>query len=360
MSSNRIPSTAELSISVIIPVHNGGADFRRCLSSLAEVVPPPCETIIVADGDTDGSWRLAEGFDARVLRIPEPGGPGRARNLGARAARGDILFFVDADVAIRHDATRQIAAVFGRAPELAAVFGSYDDEPAASNFLSQYRNLLHHYIHQNAREEGATFWGACGAIRREVFIELGGFDEGYRQPSIEDIELGYRLKHAGHRIRLCKTLQVKHLKRWGVVSLVKSDFFHRALPWTELIMRDRRFVNDLNLRLSSRVSVLSTYGLLGALVAAWWWSGFLALSGLLILLLLVINGPLYRFFQRKRGVRFAIQTIPWHWLYYLYSGLAFAIGVARFPFHRRRSPRSGLPRAPKERSHAERNRSGAE
>ena len=78
-------------------------------------------------------------------------------------------------------------------------------------------------------------------------LALGGFDEGYRQPSIEDIELGYRLKQAGHRIRLCKALQVKHLKRWSVVSLLKSDFFDRALPWTELILRDRRVINDLNL-----------------------------------------------------------------------------------------------------------------
>ncbi len=92
---------SELTLSVIIPVHNGGSNFRRCLSSLAEAMPPPDEIIVVADGDTDGSSHLAEAFASRVLIIPTPNGPARARNLGARSAQGDILFFVDADVRFR-------------------------------------------------------------------------------------------------------------------------------------------------------------------------------------------------------------------------------------------------------------------
>ena len=94
-SRGTISSPAERTISVIIPVHNGGADFRRCLVSLAAAVSPPREIIIVADGDTDGSWRLADSFGAQVLRLDGPGGPARARNLGARKAQGDILFFLD-------------------------------------------------------------------------------------------------------------------------------------------------------------------------------------------------------------------------------------------------------------------------
>jgi GT2 family glycosyltransferase len=311
-------------------VHNGGENFRKCLSSLAKAAPLPSEVIVVADGDTDGSWHLAEESGAQVLRLLSPEGPARARNRGARMAQGDILFFLDADVAVFPDVIGQVAAVFRREPELAAVFGSYDDAPAATNFLSQYKNLFHHYVHQTANEEASTFFGACGAIRRDVFLALGGYDERYRQPAIEDIELGYRLKQAGHRIRLCKTLQVKHLKPWAVVSLLKADFFHRAVPWTDLILRDRQFISDLNLRLSSRASVTLTYGLLGALVATRWWPGSLALAGALILVLLALNAPLYRFFWRKRGGRFAVQTIPWHWFYYFYSGLAFAIGIVRY------------------------------
>jgi glycosyltransferase involved in cell wall biosynthesis len=331
-----VASPTQPTLSVIIPVYNGGESFRRCLSSVTQAMPPPAEVIVVADGDTDGSWQVAQEFATRVLRTPTPGGPARARNLGARTARGDILFFVDADVAIPIDALGRVAVTFGRELDLTAVFGSYDDAPAAPNFLSQYKNLLHHYVHQTAREEASTFWGACGAIRREVFLAMGGFNEGYRQPSIEDIELGYRLKQAGHRIRLCKALQVKHLKRWGVVSLLKADFFYRALPWTQLILRHRHLPNDLNLRLSSRLSVLLTYGLVVAVAAAGWWPGALVLAGALALALLGLNAALYRFFRRKRGLWFVAQAIPWHWLYYFYSGLAFALGAAQSLFRGRR------------------------
>lgn len=334
-----MPFPVTPTISVIIPVYNGGMNFRRCLSALAQADPPPTEIIVVADGDTDGSRQVAESFGAQVLIIPVSGGPARARNLGARTAQGEILFFVDADVTIHPDAVGQVSAAFRYepdSPELSpserspvAVFGSYDDAPDAPNFLSQYKNLFHHYVHQMAQEEASTFWGACGAIRRDVFLAVGGFDEGYRQPSIEDIELGYRLTRAGHRIRLHKSLQVKHLKRWSLVSLLKTDFLRRALPWTELILRDDRFVNDLNLRLSSRISVILTYGLLGALVGTAWWRGSLVIAGMLIVLLLVLNAAPYRFFWRKRGLRFALQVIPWHWLYFFYSGLAFGVGFLK-------------------------------
>jgi len=338
---------AQPDISVIIPVRDGGPNFRRCLSSLAETLPPPTEMIVVADGDTDGSWHFAEECGAQVLRIPVPQGPAHARNLGAQSAQGDILFFIDADVVIAPDAISKVKSSFSNNPQLAALFGSYDDEPGEDNFLSQYKNLFHHYVHQISQEEATTFWSGCGAIRRKIFMELGGFNESYRKPSIEDIELGYRLKRAGYHIRLSKSLQVKHLKRWGIISLTKSDFFDRALPWTELILRDRQFVNDLNLRFSSRLSVILTYVLLATFIGGWWWFGFFAVASVSALSLFFINSPLYWFFSRKRGFWFLIGTIPWHWFYYFYSGLAFAIGLGRFFFFRHKSSKVSLPAAPK-------------
>ncbi|MBW4681916.1 MAG: glycosyltransferase family 2 protein [Microcoleus vaginatus WJT46-NPBG5] len=329
----------KLTVSVIIPVYNGGQDFHRCLSNLAAAMPQPIEIIVVADGDTDGSWLVAKEFGAKVLRFPTSGGPARARNLGARVANGEILFFVDADVAICPEAIGYVQSVFKREPDIAALIGSYDDAPGAGNFLSQYRNLFHHYTHQTACEEASTFWGACGAIRRDIFLEMGGFDESYRRPTIEDIELGYRLKEAGYRIRLCKPLQVKHLKRWEPISMLKADFFYRALPWTELLMRDSKIVNDLNLQVSNRISVVLTYALLIALIGAPWSSTCLLIAGLLALSLFTLNAPLYRFFKHQRGLRFALKTIPWHWLYYFYSGLAFAIGFIRHFLQERRLPK---------------------
>ncbi|MBF2001224.1 MAG: glycosyltransferase family 2 protein [Synechococcales cyanobacterium M58_A2018_015] len=329
---------AEPSLSIVIPVHNGGESFRQCLWSLKQYGAAASEIIIVVDGGTDASLQLAQASGARVIALPTAGGPARARNLGAQLAQGDLLFFMDADVTLQADTLSQVIAIFRDQPKLAALIGSYDDAPGATNFLSQYKNLFHHYIHQTGSETASTFWGACGAIRRSVFLELGGFDEAYRYPSVEDIELGYRLKRAGYSIQLCKTVQVKHLKRWEPLSLLRAEVLYRALPWTELLWRDRQFANDLNLKTSSRVSLLLTYGLLLTLIAGVGWSGaWIGATGLALALLL-LNLPLYQFFCRKRGFGFTLQVIPWHWLYFLYGGAAFVVGTGRYHLQQWRRP----------------------
>jgi GT2 family glycosyltransferase len=321
-----------LIVSIVIPVYNGGESFQQCLASLKQFIPAATEVIVVADGCTDQSEQLARAFGATVLQFPTAGGPGRARNLGAKVAQGDIVLFLDADVTINAATLPQVMATFRDRPNLAALIGSYDDAPGAPNFLSQYKNLFHHYTHQTGATTASTFWGACGAIRRDIFLKVGGFDENYR--AVEDIELGYRLIKAGYQIDLCKTIQVKHLKCWKPINLLRTEFFYRALPWAELIWRDRQLVNDLNLKTSSRISLLLAYGVLAALVMTLIWPMAAMVGVVLGLIFLGINLPVYRFFQQKRGFRFACQTIFWHWLYFLYGGLAFAIGTVRYHWFR--------------------------
>jgi glycosyltransferase involved in cell wall biosynthesis len=317
-----------LSISVIVPVHRDGESFQRCLSSLAQTTPGPEEIILVSDGAGDSIRQLAQKLGFRCCENAVAKGPAYARNLGASQALGNILFFIDSDVIIPPGAIAQVQQVFGQDPRLAAVIGSYDDAPAALNFMSQYKNLFHHYTHQNSNEETSTFWGACGAIRREIFAASGGFDERYQRPCIEDIELGSRITKAGHRIRLSKTLTCKHLKRWGVFSLLRSDFFDRALPWIELILRDRSLTNDLNLRFASRFSVIFLFAFIILFFAGFWKLEFSGVSLVFLTLVLALNFPVYRFFYRKRGLLFMIRAIPWHCIYYLCGGLALGLGIA--------------------------------
>lgn len=323
-------ATSELKISLIVPVLNGGENFRQCLQSVSKVADKLLEIIVIDDGSTDDSGRLAAEFGAKVITFPSPGGPARARNKGAEIAQGEILFFIDADVTLTGETIDRLITAFSDRPNLDALIGSYDDSPGASNFLSQYKNLFHHYTHQISSEEASTFWGACGAVRKEVFWAVNGFDERYRYPSVEDIELGYRLKQAGYQIKLDKTVQVKHLKHWRVGSLLRAEIFFRAIPWTELLWRDRQFSNDLNLKNSSRLSLILTYLLVFCLIGGWWWS-ILWLVGLAVgLTLLLLNLDLYRFFLQKRGILFTFGVIPWHWLYFFYGGIAFAIGTIRY------------------------------
>jgi GT2 family glycosyltransferase len=208
-------AVAETCISVIVPVHNDPGDLRLCLDALWSAAPADCEIIVVDDGSTDATASVAAGMGVSVVALAKNSGPAAARNEGARRARGAILLFVDADVVLAPGAIERVQRLFADHPEYAAVFGSYDARPSCRRLVSRYRNLLHHFVHQRGHVEASTFWAGCGAIRRSVFHEVGGFDAGrFRRPSIEDIELGYRLRAARHRIRLDPELQCTHLKRW--------------------------------------------------------------------------------------------------------------------------------------------------
>ncbi len=178
-------------------------------------------------------------------------GPAVARNCGARAARGEFIAFIDADVVVRPTTLRQLSDCLHSGCD--ATFGSYDLQPAAANLVSQFKNLSHHFVHQAAKRDASTFWAGCGAIRSDVFARLHGFCEDYRRPCIEDIELGVRMKRAGYQIRLSPDIQVTHLKRWTLASCIAADFFDRALPWTQLILDSKNMPDDLNLKHSQRL-----------------------------------------------------------------------------------------------------------
>ncbi len=326
-------------LSVIIPVYNGARLLDRCLESLRHSSFRDYECIVVDDHSTDESRAIAARHGASVLALDRNGGPGRARNRGAEQARGEVLLFLDADVCVHPETLMQVDAYFRAHPEVDAVMGSYDDIPADPGFISQYKNLLHHFVHHTSRTRAWTFWAGCGAIRRQVFLDAGGFDEAYVRPCIEDIELGFRLCRAGHRIDLDPTIQVTHLKRWTLWSLLRSDLFDRGIPWFRLILRDRTMPADLNVTRTQRVSVALVFGLMvlcaASLAQPFMFSNFtpsvfqsLLLATCAGAALIYLNLDVYRFFARKRGVLFATQTVPLHWLYYAYCGLAVGAGLS--------------------------------
>ena len=315
-----------VSISVIVPVFNGGKMISRCLDALSSSDYPADEIIVVDDGSTDNSAETSRQKGATVLQMPQQSGPAAARNFGSQRARSDILLFVDADVVVHRDSIARVAASFENNPGLAAVFGSYDDEPAEKNFLSQYKNMFHHFVHQQSSVEAETFWAGCGAIDRRIFAAVGGFDGiRYRRPSIEDIELGYRMRQQGYRILLDKGLQGKHLKQWRLGSLLRADILCRAVPWTRLILESEQQVNDLNLKTSDRISAVLAGLLVASLVASLFNIKFLYLAAVLAPTIVLLNLEFYRFFLRGKGILFVAGTYFMHVFYYLYSTATFAV-----------------------------------
>ena len=210
----------------------------------------------------------------------------------------------------------------------AAVIGSTMMRRQTRGSCHSTRNLLHHYVHQTGHEDASTFWCGCGAIRRAVFLETGGFNGGFGDPSIEDIEFGYRLRRAGRRIRLAKDVQVTHLKRWTARSLLRTDIFARAVPWTRLIIRSRMLPNDLNVKSSARASVALIFVLAGALAAAPWLAWGFGAAILAGLGLVALNAGFYRFCGASAGRLHAGRGAV-ALAYFACAGIGFIIGTGQ-------------------------------
>ncbi|RMF40585.1 MAG: glycosyltransferase [Alphaproteobacteria bacterium] len=312
-------------ISAVMPAYNAARFLPRVLPPLMAMRDRGelAEVIVVDDRSTDGTAELAREMGARVLVTPVNGGPGAARNLAAAQAAGDILWFVDADVIAWEDGARRIAEAF-RDRRVDAVFGSYDAEPDAPGWLSRYRNLVHRFYHQGARREASTFWAGCGAVRKSAFLAVGGFDvETYRVPSIEDIELGYRIRRNGGRILLLPDLLGKHLKRWTMRGVIETDIFRRALPWARLMIGREGLSDDLNTSRAERVRAGLAGLLMLSLAALPFAPALWPLPLGLLATALLINRRLFAFLFAHGGWGVAVPGFLWHQLYYVYSACAF-------------------------------------
>lgn len=315
--------------SVITPVLDGGTAFARCLEALAASRFRDFEHLVVDDGCRDASPAAAAAAGARVLATAGRRGPAAARNLGAREATGEYLFFLDADCAVHPDTLGTAAAILQADPALEALFGSYDDRPAAAGTVSRFKNLFHHWVHQNGDEEAVTFWSGCGAVRRRTFLELGGFDEKrFSRPSIEDIELGYRITARGGRIRLAKQVQVTHHKQWTLLEMARTDLLRRGIPWTRLLLEGRPGGRELNLGRRQRLSVALSWALLVFLAASVLQPAWLLAAAAALPAVILLNRRLCRFFWQRGGMRLGLAAVPLLGFYFLYSGAAFLGGAA--------------------------------
>ncbi len=322
---NRLPR-----ISVIVPYHDAVETIDAVLASLSAGDYPDFEIICVNDYSTDDSASIVCGFDVRHASLLKPSGAAIARNLGASMATGEILLFIDADVEVTQRTLSIVAGAFESDPVLSACFGSYTPLPVPRNFASVYKNLVHHYTHQNSEIKAHTFWCGCGAVKRDVFEKIDGFDESYTAASVEDIELGYRLSAEGYRIRLIKSAQVRHAKRYSFLSLIRSDIFHRAVPWTMLMARKNVFYADLNLRPENVVSALILMLFLPLSIAA---THFFMLEMAYFVPVIVIAGYLFlnrkifAFARRSTGFFFGLKFIAMYTATYLYSVIGFMLGI---------------------------------
>ncbi len=327
-------------VRVVIPYHNAAATIGATLATIREHAPPGTEIVAVDDGSTDDSASIVARCEGVVSVANErQSGAAVSRNRGAADTQAAVLMFLDADVEVLPDTIERALATLENPDGPDACFGAYTPLPGDPNFASVYKNLVHHHTHVTSRRRAHSFWCGCGAIRTAVFRESGGFDESYRASSVEDIELGYRLTAAGRRIELDPDMQVRHLKAYTFASLVRSDFWDRAVPWTLLMARRNVFYSDLNLRAANiAAAILLVLVLPLSMAALWavlpqnaWFAPVVA-----ILAYLALNASLWRCALRHLGFARLVAFILMHSIAYVYSVVGFGLGVLLYLYERLR------------------------
>ena len=318
----------QIDLSVIMPTIFWSGTFERCarrVLSMLDETTVNAEVVFVFDGapPPPPAWLVRP--DVRIVKTGARSGPAIARNLAAESARGEILFFLDADVELAADAIDRVHAAFTADPALIGLFGDYDDEPAADGTVSSFRNLLDHHMRVSRSGRAGTFWSGCGAIRTTAFLDVDGFDEHFAYPSTEDIDLGMRVAANGGKILLAPDVQCKHLKHWTLASMVITDIVRRATPWTGLITRIHPMPATLTIdwrgRLSGVCSLLLAVCLVVSMVVP------VALWAALVcgLVVFALNSGFYRLCLRKHGLGFAVASIALHWLYFCYTSLTSGV-----------------------------------
>lgn len=318
-------------VSMIIPNYNKAKTLGACLAAAYAQTSPPAEVIVVDDASTDSSPDIARGFPCTLIELPGNRGVSVARNAGAAASRGDILFFVDSDLALAPDAVENVLRVLRDDPECAMVQGIYDKEPLfADGPVETYKTLFEHVWRRGNAGLVSVPLFALGALRRSVFDEVGGFDERFRDA--QDIEFGTRLP-AGSRIRQSAAVVGRHDDVDSLWPFVREQF-RRAQGFALAVGKGWHRVRAKGVS-STRIHKLSALGLLScALVIAvtplLFWSPWFALAqvgGLAVFV--AANRGLLGFVRREKGLGYALFCTGMHFLLYAAAGTGTAVGVLR-------------------------------
>ncbi len=316
-------------ISVIVPVHNAAGTLSECLQAVHRSRCSAYEVVVVDDHSSDQSLSIARAFPNRIIPLARQVGPAAARNQGAAAARGTVLLFLDADVIVRPDTISQLAGALGGIT--AASIGAYDAKAEFPNFCSRFKNLWLCYMFHLAPTKITWFWSGCGAIRRDAFEEVGGFDEKLWE--CEDYALGYKITLQGKEILLNRAVEVGHRHCRSLSALLRNDF-KRSRDNIKILLdlqqrQDSSFATGAN-----AAGVLVLYTALLAL-ALGWFSPLFYLGGLgLGILFLVLNLRFYFFIYSQTSVAFALKAIGLSYLVFLVMGMGALTGLGDWIYHR--------------------------
>jgi glycosyltransferase involved in cell wall biosynthesis len=297
-------------ISIIIPMYNAQKTILSLLDSIDKQKFRDFEVIVIDDSSTDKSSQIVEGFKGsytlNLLRVQENSGPAAARNLGSAKAKGDILFFLDSDLFLEEDAIRNVSEFF-KDPESKCMIGVYSKYPAESGFIASYKSLQNYYYYTTSKVDKVSFfWGGIGAVRKDVFFEIGDFDTSYKGADYEDYEFGKRVLKK-YPIHLRRNVILRH---YFSNSLWKNfkDHFKRSGMWMNIYLKNRKFDNYVTTS-SHGVGKASGFLAIIFLFLTMAYPHLFILSISLFMLFFYTNRLFFLLSFKEKGILFSLTTV---------------------------------------------------
>ncbi len=232
----------DYSYSIVIPVYNGEPTLPDTLNSVMQFNSEAVEVIIVDDGSTDNTVKIAQDAGAKVISLKENRGPAAARNHGANEAQHDIIVFTDSDVLVSKSLLQQLDSHFKQSGA-DCVQGVFSSVCPFANFCSQYKNLYNRFVLSTLPDWIDTTYTSLTAVKKYAFDRSGGFDDKIRGASVEDRTLGRNLINSGYKIWLARDIEVLHNKQLTLWGFIRNQF-RRSRDLAKLLLRNREERKD--------------------------------------------------------------------------------------------------------------------
>jgi glycosyltransferase involved in cell wall biosynthesis len=269
-----------------------------CLNAIFNSRNQNFEIIVVDDGSIDNTIKIAELFSCKILRMAKNRGPAAARNLGAKEAKGEVLLFIDSDIEIKNNTLDLIIDSLKKYP---VVFGIYYQKSGVDNLLSLFQNFFAAKSILDTKENTSMFYSYCGAIKKNIFEEAGGFNEDWIHATFEDVELGSRITEKGHQIYLNKNIKLTHYNIFTFKRFIKN-YFYKSMYLTKFMLTKGKVTLNNEGWTNYKNFISFFFALLIILFCAGYLYSPLFIIPLLIaiLIFLSINFNFYKFIFREK------------------------------------------------------------
>jgi glycosyltransferase involved in cell wall biosynthesis len=312
-------------ISVIIPAYNASSTIGICLRAVCASEYDNFEVIVVDDSSADKTSGVASGYPAELIKLSPHRGASAARNAGALAAKGQALFFIDADCVVAPDTLMKVSQAFSDHPG-DVIGGTYTPIPYDRGFFSTFQSI---YINHSETHSPEPDYIATHAmvIGRDIFERTGGFREDF-MPILEDVDLSHRLRESGIRLVMRPEIEVAHIFNFNLRRSLKNAY-RKSRYWVRYSMGKGDILADSGTASIGLKAMAACTGaalvlfMLGLLTGS---TLILLLPPLPFLLGMIINAGIIESFFHHGGYVFGLMAVPYYTL--VYPMAAAAGGIA--------------------------------